>query len=80
MRSVVIVNVIIKKMPGHWSRHYHQNKCAINHYFKMIQIFCIGIFMFSSFIVAKVYIYNKILLTITTKDASKMRRIMFFMI
>jgi len=23
-----------KKMPGLSSRHYHQNKCAINHYFK----------------------------------------------
>jgi len=34
MSLLLIVNVMIKKMPEHTSRHYHQNKCAINHYFE----------------------------------------------
>jgi len=33
---------LVKKMPKHESRHYRQNKCAINLFFyKMIQLFCL---------------------------------------
>ena len=51
MRLLLIVNVMIKKMPKFSFGHYHQNKCAINHYlyndsiillwyFFMLPLFC----------------------------------------
>jgi len=46
---------------------------------KMIQLFCFGVFIFDLLIGAKKF-YNNILLTIRTNDASKTRRIIFFMI
>ena len=80
MRLLLIVNVMIKKMPEFAFRHYRQNKCAINHYFTNDSNILHRHFLYLSFMGSKRGFYNKILLTITTRDASKTRRIIFFMI
>ncbi len=80
MRAVLIVNVIIKKCLNIHPGITIKINVLLIITLKMIQIFCLGFFYILASQEAEENIYNNILLTIAINDASKTRRIIFFMI
>jgi hypothetical protein len=75
-----IVNVFIKKCLNSRLGITNQNKCAINHYVKMIQLFCCGYFLGLSLCIMSLDNYKNTLLAITINVTRSTMRLMFFII